>query len=119
MYTTVDGEGGGAHVTPLAVTDGGGGLIVLSATSAMPGSFVVPMVIHYEMCDGTSLTTMSNRTVYEQIPAVSGYLQLTPLAGNPNRYAGSRVILRSETPRNGGSEVIEWVMSWEITRNRR
>jgi hypothetical protein len=82
MYATTDGEGGGAHATPLALTDGGGGLIALSATAAMPGSFVVPMVSVYEMCDGTSLTITSNRTVYEQDACRVGVFAADALAGN-------------------------------------
>jgi hypothetical protein len=59
-----------------------------------------------------------DETVYESLPAVSTYLQLMPEMGSPGRYGGSRVLVHSETP-DGGSDLVDWVMTWDIARNRR
>ena len=119
VLQTTDGAGAGTHVSQLAVSDAPGGVVVLSATSAMPGMFTVPMVSYGETCGGISSGGSSDMSVIEQLPAVSAYLQLTPEAGNPGRYRKSVVVAHQETPRTGGSDLVDWVVSWDVARNRR
>jgi hypothetical protein len=117
--STTDGEGGGSHTTPLAIMEVGGGRLVLTPVGdGDPGSFDVPLVLNYDMC-GTGLTINDERTVYEQAGVVGAYTNLIPSAANPNRYTGSRVVLDSEMPLNGGMEVIEWKVTWDVGRGRR
>jgi len=93
-------------------------LILAPLGNVDPGSFDVPMVINYDMC-GMGLTITDPRTVYEQAGTIGGYANLTPNLGDPSQYSGSRVVLKSDMPLNGGSEVIEWVVTWDVRRGRR
>jgi hypothetical protein len=117
---TSDGTGSGAHVTPMTVSDLPGGGIILQPASANGGSLNAPITFRAESCDGMVFTdTDDDNKVYESLPAVSTYLQLMPEMGSPGRYRGSRVLLHSETPRMGGSDLVDWVLTWDITRHRR
>jgi len=116
QVNTTDGEGSGSHATPFIVTEGGGAL-TLSPTGMDMGSFDVPMVIQYAMCDGSVYTITDPRTIPES-GAAAGYVQLTPMPGRPDRFVGSRVVIDRDTPLNGGNEVIKWEVSWDVTRTR-
>ena len=52
VLQTTDGAGAGTHMSQLAVSEAPGGVVYLSATSAMPGMFTVPMVSYAETCGG-------------------------------------------------------------------
>jgi hypothetical protein len=41
------------------------------------------------------------------------------VSSNPARPAGSAVVLHQEIPTSGGSGLVDWVVSWDIARNRR
>jgi len=111
---TEDGEGGGSHLSALAVDDAGNGQLVLEPV-AYPSYFDVPMVITYTHCKGASYMLTDMRRVVEQSPLVFSSLQLTAAPSNPNHYSGTKVVSHSEQPRTGGSDLVDFTISWDIT----
>jgi hypothetical protein len=117
--STTDAEGGGSALSPLAVYDAGNGQLDLEPIfNPYPNSFYVDMVTTYTYCKGASYTDTFQRRVVEQSPVVFSSLQLIATPGNPNRFSGTKVVSHSEEPRTGGSDLVDFTISWDITRTR-
>ena len=119
VLQTTDATGSGTHLSQLTIGEAPGGLVYLSATGAPPGTFEAPRTFYAQTCDGLTTSSTSPNRITEQLAAVSTFLQLMPEAGNPGRYRGRYVVAHQETPRTGGSDYVDWTITWDITRNRR
>jgi hypothetical protein len=119
VLQTEDATGSGSSVSQLVISDIPGGIIYLSPTGMGLGSFNAPLTFYGQTCDGLTTTSTSDHMVNESLPVVSQYVMLMPDPANPSRYHGSAVVLHQELPSAGGSGLVDWVVTWEITRNRR
>ena len=119
VLQTTDGAGAGTHVSQLAISDAPGGVVYLSATSAMPGMFTVPMVSYGETCGGISSGGSSDMSVIEQLPAVSGVFAAHARGGKSGALPGEQGGGASGDAADGGSDLVDWVVSWDVARNRR
>jgi hypothetical protein len=117
VLQATDGTGSGMSVSNLVISDPGTGTVYLSPTSATVGSFNAPQTFYAETCDGMSFTSTSDNMVYESLAVVSTYAVLTPDTGDPNHFHGGMTVVHSETPEMGGSDLVDWVVTWDVTRN--
>jgi hypothetical protein len=114
-----DGSGSGTHESQLSIGDAPGGALILAATGAPLGMFNAPITTYGETCDGIASSNTRDNEIVESLNLVSTYLYLMPLAGSPGQYRGMQVVAHQEIPRTGGSDLVDWVVSWDIARTRR
>ncbi len=114
-----DGTGGGSHVGQLIIMEAPGNVIYLSATGESLGMFNAPKTSTSQTCDGMMASSTNDNIITERLTVAAIYTVLMPDAAAPGRYRGSVVVAHQETPLMGGSELVDWVVSWDIARHRR
>jgi hypothetical protein len=119
VLQTFDAAGSGSHLSQLAFSEGGNGTLIFSATGAPAGSFNAPVTAFDETCDGLTQSSTTDNIVDEDLAAVSVYLMLTPDPNDPSHYAGMTTVAHQETPETGGSDLVDWVVTWDVTRTRK
>ena len=118
VIQTIDGSGGGSKAFDVIITPIGNGNLFLSPFDADIGSFDAPLTYFDATCDGSSQSTTSMNTVADSYTELFEAVMLSPSPDDPHHYVGSTVFLHSENPLDGGEELIDWKISWDVQRSR-
>lgn len=92
-----------------------------SLTPVAPGhGFQLPVTTtNYDECDGSTYTSIGSRFIPEgfaYLTVTPGLVYLTPLPNDPGHFAGSATVVHSESPINGGTQIIDLSVSWDLRR---